>query len=224
MNKKLSEVKNGKSLRTEPINKYCALVSLKNESDVEQFFVLPLLVDLGYTSDYLETKTNIQKELIGKGKKRKQYFPDYLAYGLKGKKKPVLVVDAKHPNEAASDGVDDSQLYASVIRRHMIEPKPDQYCIGVNGHKLLVKHYDSDNIMHDLNFEDFVEGNQKFESLKHELSRETLASQQKVKAQAEAFEFRIVIPVYSKCVIGRFGRPKTEAPHQHFTNLRRLCL
>lgn len=176
------------------INKYCALASLKNESDVEQFFILPLLVDLGYSSDYLETKASIQKEMVGKGKKRKQYFPDYLAYSLKGKGKPVLIIDAKHPDEAAEDGVEDSQLYASVIRRHMTAPKPDQYCIGVNGHKLLVKHYDSDNIMHGLSFEDFVDGNAKFELLKHDLSRETLAAQQKTKAQTEAFEFRTVTP------------------------------
>jgi len=129
-------------------NKYCSLTTLKNESDVEQFFVLPLLIDLGYSSDYLETKVNIQKEMIGKGKKRKQYFPDYLAYSLKGKQKPVLIIDAKHPDEAAEDGVEDSQLYASVIRRHMSPPKPDQYCIGVNGHKLLVKHYDNDETLH----------------------------------------------------------------------------
>ncbi len=176
------------------INKYCALASLKNESDVEQFFILPLLVDLGYSSDYLETKTNIQKETIGKGKNRKHYFPDYLAYSLKGKEKPVLIIDAKHPDEAAEDGVEDSQLYASVIRRHMAVPKPDQYCIGANGHKLLIKHYDSDDIMHDLSFEDFVDGNVKFEAFKHELSRETLATQQKIKTQTEAFEFRTVTP------------------------------
>lgn len=167
---------------------------MKNESDVEQFFVLPLLVDLGYSSDYLETKANIQKEMVGKGKKRKQYFPDYLAYTLKGKQKPVLIIDAKHPNEAAEDGVDDSQLYASVVRRHMTAPKPDQYCVGVNGYKLIVKHYDSDVILHNLSFVDFVGGNQKFESLKHDLNRETLASQQKVQAQTEPFEFRAVTP------------------------------
>ena len=60
----------------------------------------------------------------------------------------------------------------------MTTPKPDQYCIGANGHKLLVKHYDSDKVMHDLSFDDFVDGNPKFEVLKHELSRETLAAQQ----------------------------------------------
>lgn len=34
--------------RAGPKNKYCALSDLANESDVEQFFVVPLLRDLGY--------------------------------------------------------------------------------------------------------------------------------------------------------------------------------
>ncbi len=156
------------------INKYCDLASLKNESDVEQFFVLPLLSDLGYTSDYLETKTNIQKEMIGKGKKRKQYFPDYLAYSLKGKQKPVLIIDAKHPNEAAEDGVEDSQLYASVIRRHMTPPKPEQYCIGTNGKQFIVKHYDSDEVLIQLSFEKFQDDNTCFIELKAKLGRNIL--------------------------------------------------
>lgn len=172
------------------INKYCALDSLRNESDVEQFFVLPLLVDLGYSSDYLETKTSIRKEMVGKGRKRKQYFPDYLAYTTKGRAKPVLIIDAKHPDEPSEDGVEDSQLYASVIRRHMTPPKPDQYCIGVNGRKLLVKHYDSDSTLHSLSFEDFVDGNAKFELLKHDLGRATLGARPKTAAQTEIFDLR----------------------------------
>ena len=114
-------------------NKYCALNTLKNESDVEQFFVLPLLADLGYGPDYLDTKATLQQVGIGKGKKKRLYYPDYLAYARRGKEKPVLVVDAKHPSESAEEGVQDAQLYTSVIRRRMTSPKPEQYCIGVNG-------------------------------------------------------------------------------------------
>ena len=40
-------------------NKFCKLANLRNESDVEQFLVVPLLADLGYGPDYLETKTTI---------------------------------------------------------------------------------------------------------------------------------------------------------------------
>src|SRR6266849_5173675 len=98
-------------------NKYCALSALHNESDVEQFFILPLLSDLGYGSDYIETKSSIREVTVGKGKKKKSYIPDYLAFTVRSKIKPALVIDAKHPDESAEAGVHDAQLYASVIRR-----------------------------------------------------------------------------------------------------------
>ena len=56
-------------------NKYCALASLKNESDVEQFFILPWLVDLGYTSDYLETKTTSRERNGREREKAQAVFP-----------------------------------------------------------------------------------------------------------------------------------------------------
>ncbi len=176
-------------------NKYCALSSLQNESDVEQFLVVHLLSDLGYGSDYVQTKATIKKTVIGKGKRRKSYVPDYLAYLTRDKDKPVLVIDAKHPNESVEDGVDDAQLYASIIRRHMLAPKPDQYCVGVNGHCLMVKHYDSDIPIHELSFLDFIDGNPAFEALRQHLGRERLAAKTIAKKPINDFEYRAVSPV-----------------------------
>lgn len=176
------------------INKYCALDALKNESDVEQFLVLPLLADLGYSPDYLETKTTVEQVVIGKGKKRRPYYPDYLAYARRGKEKAVLVIDAKHPNESAEEGVQDAQLYTSVIRRRMTSPKPEQYCIGVNGNQLIAKHYDSDTPSHILVFSDLVDGNPKFEALRSDLSRQSTIAKLMVQTATQGFEFRKVIP------------------------------
>jgi len=176
-------------------NKFCSLASLKNESDVEQFFVLPLLAELGYGADYLETKATIPSAVIGKGHHKKAYVPDYLAYSAKAKRKAVLVVDAKHPDESAETGVDEAQLYASVIRRRMALPKPDQYCVGVNGRRLVVKHYDSDMTLLTLEFADFQDNNILFTRLKEMLSREVLAA---VSSEGEVpidFEFRRVSPI-----------------------------
>jgi type I restriction enzyme M protein len=181
-------------MKDAPTNKYCSLSALQNESDVEQFFVLPLLADLGYGADYLDTKAGIEPAMVGKGNKRKQYFPDYVAYLRKSKDKPVIVVDAKHPNESAEEGVDDAQLYASVIRRHLSQPKPDQYCVGINGHQMVVKHYDTAIPAHRLGFADFVDGNPKFESLKADLSRDILAAKLSNLVSDELFAFRKVVP------------------------------
>lgn len=175
-------------------NKFCALRNLHNESDVEQFFLMPLLVDLGYTSDYVETKAGIATEFIGKGKRRKEYFPDYIAHTVRSKNKPVLIIDAKHPDEPASDGVDDAQLYASVLRRYIPSPKPDQFCIGTNGHLFLVKHYDSDEIAYSLQFAEFIDGNPRFEAFKAQLSRTAVATTLSVSRANDLFAFRKVTP------------------------------
>jgi type I restriction enzyme M protein len=176
-------------------NKYCALSALRNESDVEQFFILPLLADLGYSPDYIETKASIREVTVGKGKKKKSYVPDYLVYTARSKVKPVLIVDAKHPNESAEVGVNDAQLYASVIRRKMTPPKPEQYCLGINGHRVVVKHYDSDVTLHSLSFEEFIDGSPSFTALRQGLSRDVLSvSSTESKAKAD-FEFRSVAPI-----------------------------
>ena len=175
-------------------NKYCSLSNLRNESDVEQFFLGRLLEDLGYTADYLETKAGIAGATVGKGRKRKEYFPDYIAHVARSKNKPVLVVDAKHPNKPVTDGVDEAQLYASVIRRRLATPKPDQFCVGCNGHQFLVKHHDSAEIIHSLQFSDFIDGNPKFEALKGQLSRNQIVAASNAARANHLFAFRKVAP------------------------------
>jgi type I restriction enzyme M protein len=196
MAKSLKAKSKPKQLRLPPsgANKFCNRASLKNESDVEQFFVLPLLADLGFTADYLETKANIPAALIGKGKKRRSYIPDYQGYTKKAKQKPIIIIDAKHPNEPAEEGVNDAQLYASVIRRKMAAPKPEQFCIGVNGDRLIAKHYESDVALHDLSFEDFADGSPKYQAFRDGFNREALASLS-IEEKKPSFEFRPIAPI-----------------------------
>ena len=178
-------------------NKFCKLKNLRNESDVEQFLVAPLLAHLGYGADYLETKASVDAVSIGKGRKKNRgYVPDYLAYTVRARVKPVLIIDAKHPNESAEAGVHDAQLYASVIRRRMSEPKPEQYCMGINGHRLVVKHYDSDKVMHSLAFAELVDGHPAFEALCSAIARDSLTEIPTGQGtKGNTFDFRSVAPV-----------------------------
>ncbi len=155
-------------------NKFCSDSSLKNESDVEQFFIIKLLEDLGFTEDYVETKTTIPELKIKKGKNRTSYHPDYIAYKDKKHEKPVIIIDAKHPNENSEEGVIDAQLYTSVLRRKLLEPKPEQLCIGTNGFSFVVKHYDNDKEIFRLRFEDFNDKSVLYNDLKKRLSLQTL--------------------------------------------------
>lgn len=183
-------------------NKFCAVKNLRNESDVEQFFILPLLNDLGYSEYYIETKATIKEVTMGKGKKKKNYKPDYICYVDKQHLKPVLIIDAKNPDELAEDGVNDAQLYASIIRRKLDEPKPVQYCFGINGFRTIVKHYDSDRIQYDLQFTDFQDGNLKFESLKTDMSRSVRAKSLQSSPQNFKFlkpDLNEIIGIFEAC-------------------------
>ena len=156
------------------INKFCKISSLNNESDVEQFFIIKLLEDLGFTSDYIKTKSTIPELKIKKGKNQTFYRPDYILYKDKKQEKPIIVIDAKSPNEHADEGVIDAQLYTSVLRRKLPEPKPEQLCIGTNGVSFIVKHYDDDNELFRLKFEDFNDKSILYNDLKKRLSLQTL--------------------------------------------------
>jgi len=172
----------------ERANRYCKLKNLRNESDVEQNLLVHLLDELGYTEDYRESKETIPEATIGKGKKRRGYHPDFMCYSDKGHLRPVLVIDAKHPTKSAEEGVDDAQLYTSVIRRRLDEPKPVQYCIGSNGYKTIVKHHDRDIEEYRLDFMDFIDGNPKFESFKADMNRTARAKSLSI--ISEPFEFK----------------------------------
>jgi type I restriction-modification system DNA methylase subunit len=164
-------------------NKFCSLKNLRNESDVEQNFLVPLLNELGYSEDYRETKETISEMSIGKGRKKKGYRPDFVCYSDKAHLRPVLVIDAKHPQKSPEEGVNDAQLYTSVIRRKIDEPKPVQFCIGTNGYITIVKHFDRDVEEYRLNFLDFQDGNAKFESFKADMNRNARAKSLSIVSQ-----------------------------------------
>ena len=174
-------------------NKFCKLSNLRNESDVEQNLLVRLLDELGYTEDYRKSKSTIPATKIGKGKKRREYCPDYICYIDKGHAKPVFVIDAKAPNVDANDGVEDAQLYASVMRRSLTGAKPDQFCMGSNGHATVIKFHDSNDVYLMLAFEDFQDGNTKFKKLTSSLSREALKAAND-KRQVNGAPWKPVLP------------------------------
>lgn len=155
-------------------NKFCDKKVLRNESDVEQFFVIEFLKELGFDKSSIFTKDKIEEYEIGKGRRKKLYRPDYILSLDVKNTKPVIVIDTKHPDEKAEDGVFDAQLYTAILRRKLRKPKPEQYCIGTNGNKFIVKEYESDDVKIELDFEDFSEDNEKYKKLKELLSYDAL--------------------------------------------------
>lgn len=167
-------------------NKFCERKVLRNESDVEHFFIDRLLKDLDYKDTHILTKHLIPKRLIGKGAKKKEHRPDY---GLKTNKIWISVVEAKHPNLMVEDFFDEAQDYSMVINRGYIGINPISYCLVSNGLKTCLLKVDENKPVLELTFSDFVDGNKKYEKLKEIFSYNTLKDIIRGK-EDEIFEFR----------------------------------
>lgn len=115
------------------------VTELENESDVEQKFIFPLLVEsqplgLGLPPAVIQTKSNIRRFSIGKGSDQKLYFPDYLVVTLGF---PIIVVEAKHPKESNEVGYREARLYANELNGlypHGVDPA--SFVIASNGVEL----------------------------------------------------------------------------------------
>ncbi len=59
-------------------NKYRKISDLYNESDVEQKFIIRLFKDLNFKDSQIKTKKDIKDLIIGKGRKKEKFRPDYL--------------------------------------------------------------------------------------------------------------------------------------------------
>lgn len=156
-------------------NMFCNLSDLRNESDVEQFFIIRLLNTLGYKDKHIHTKETkiIESKTIGKGKNRRNYRPDYLVYI---KNEPIIAIDAKHPNEKPAEGLKDALMYAREINGEYIGKNPIRYCIGTNGINTKISRWDENKPFIILNFIDFQFENKKFNELRSIISLKDLSS------------------------------------------------
>lgn len=118
-----------------------------SESDVEQKFVYELLtkqepLGLGYSASDFRTKIDIRSLEIDKGTKKKLYYPDYavIINGL-----PVIIIEAKTPNEDVVEATRQARLYATEI--NSTYPKninPCERLIVTDGHTLVANYWDED--------------------------------------------------------------------------------
>src|SRR3990167_1132074 len=111
-------------------NKFCEKSVLRNESDVEQCFVVRLLKDLGFKDSNILTKHAIPAYVIGKGQKRQSHVPDYQ---IRTGKIPILIIEAKHPEKSINQYITEAQDYATVVNRGFIGRNPILYVLATNG-------------------------------------------------------------------------------------------
>ena len=167
-------------------NKFCKQSDLRNESDVEQFFVSRLLQDLAYTDTNILTKPTIREHSIGKRDSTRKHRPDYQ---ICIKKIPVLIIEAKHPKKPIDKYIGEAQDYASVTNREFIGKNPIQYVLVTNGIKTKLAKTDENKVLLDLNFKDFVINNQKYKKLKDYISLDSIKNSPPI-TKKESFEFK----------------------------------
>jgi len=144
-----------------------------------------LLKDLGYKDANIFTKYTLPYHSIGKGAKQKSHRPDY---AIKIGRIWRLVIETKHPEESIEPFVHEAQDYASVINRGYIGYNPIRYCLITNGIKNKLVLVDQDKPILELNFEDFMEDNEKYRKLNEYISYNYLKSE--VRKEEDIFEFR----------------------------------
>jgi len=162
-----------------------AMESIITESDVEQKFIQPLLVNskpfgLGYSLMDFKTKENIRKFQIDKGGSKKIYFPDYVII-LNGF--PIAIIEAKRPGEDVDEGFREARLYACELNAtypRKINPCQIIVCTNYNvtiagywDNEIPVTRFSNNDISNSQkNYYDFIELLEKANGLK--LSRELL--------------------------------------------------
>lgn len=158
---------------------YCEMASLVTESDVEQKFIYPFLktsapIGLGLKDAEILTKQVLRRKIIDKGQKQKYYFPDYLIT-IRGI--PILVVEAKSPDEPLTNGYFEARLYAQEVNAsfpHKVNAC--QYVIASNGYETWAGYADQAEPKLRLKYDDFSAEHKLFCELIAFCSREVLVT------------------------------------------------
>lgn len=148
-------------------NKFCNRGVLKSEAGVEQFFVLPMLRELGYEDDEIRLKESLAEIVVARGRKKENYKPDYV---LNCADAPRWLIDAKAPDEDLDDWVYQGRGYALGLNSEIAGANPCRYFVLTNGIALQVYAWDEKEPVLALEFGDFVDDNPSFLNLKSLLS------------------------------------------------------
>jgi len=153
------------------------LADLRNESDVEQKLIYPLLVGaeplgFGILQNEILTKQNIRRLMIGKGNERKSYFPDYLILisGI-----PLAVIEAKEPNEDIEEAFREARLYANEVNAiFRTGTNPLTKVVATNGTRLLAGFWDTSTPLIDITYPEFSPSSERMAELHRLIGRAAL--------------------------------------------------
>lgn len=166
-------------------NLFCNKKDLRNEACVEALFVDRLLKALNYPDNRIRRKESIEQITVGKGRRKESYKPDYVL--LDSTATPIIVIDAKSPNEKPENYHYQVSAYALYLNQKYANRNPVLYTVLTNGNHLIVYPWDSVQPIFFVQFEDFQDGNEKFLELRSHLSYSAF---NQVAATKDIFDFQ----------------------------------
>ena len=153
----------------------CNIEDLISEGDVEMKLLSPLLTEsdgLGYYPEDVKNKSYMTPTDIDKGAgKTVGYYPDYtiLLNAL-----PVMIVEAKKPDEKIENAFKEAQLYAHATnKRYPSNLNPVQIVVASNGLAVMYGMWDSEDTI-TIELKDLIPGSAVFEAFRTMCNRTKL--------------------------------------------------
>lgn len=87
------------------------------------------------------------------------------------------ILEAKSPAEDLDRHVAQPRSYCTILNGEFLNSNPVQYFVLTNGHSTRLYQWDYNAPLLELSFEDFTDGNQKYDELKKFLDRDAFMSQ-----------------------------------------------
>lgn len=167
------------------------------ESDVELKVIYPLLTKpnpegLNYLEYHIQTKHSIKKLIIDKGSSSKLYYPDFaiIVEGL-----PLIIIEAKKPNEDLNEAYRQACLYANEINREFPNKvNPCEFVIACDGLSLMAGYVDATPLFK-LEYIDFISTNIEFDKFLKLFSFNSILKNAKSKRAILGTETRFKNPI-----------------------------
>lgn len=149
---------------------------LHTESDVEQKLLYPFFTHQSFLAlppNWIRTKEYMTPTEIDKTAGRRfGYFPDYSVWidGI-----PMLIIEAKSPDDSIMTAIREARLYATEInKRYPPNVNPIEFVFGCNGHEFALCPWDSESSLLTFPCADVAPGSSPLSALLATIGREAL--------------------------------------------------
>lgn len=168
---------------TGTFNLFCRADDLINEADVEQIFLRRLIEYIGYEDHQVRPKDSLTQLTVGgmRGNEA-QYRPDF---AVKIGDHVRWIVEAKSPSENLDRYIWQPRGYCSLINGQYRDDNPVKYFLLSNGTKTRLYQWDINEPILELDFEELIEGNDKFNQLTTLLSQTSFISRRVVQTEGD---------------------------------------